>query len=93
MKIEVIHALRARQDQVEIELPDGATIAQAIEYLAQMPECSGWQIDESAIGVFGQLRPMETVLETGDRLELYRPLIVDPKAARRLRAESQRAGN
>ena len=37
MKIEVIHALRARQDQVEIELPDRATIAQAINTLLRCP--------------------------------------------------------
>ena len=91
MKIEVLYALPTHQHQLPIELPDGATIGQALEYLAQMPECSGWEMDESAIGVFGQLRPMESVLQSGDRLELYRPLLVDPKTARRLRAESQRA--
>lgn len=91
MKIDVLYALPARQHQLEIELPDGATIGQAIERLAQMSECSGWEVDQSAIGVFGQLRPVESELENGDRLELYRPLLVDPKAARRLRAESQRA--
>ena len=91
MKIEVLYALPTHQHQLPIELPDGATIGQALEHLAQLPECSGWEMDESAIGVFGQLRPMESVLQSGDRLELYRPLLVDPKTARRLRAESQRA--
>jgi len=90
MKIDVLYALPARQHQLEIELPDGATIAQAIERLAEMSECSSWGVDESAIGVFGQLRPIESELEHGDRMELYRPLLVDPKTARRLRAESQR---
>ena len=63
MNVEVLYALPDRQHQVEIALPDGATIAQAIERLAQMPECSGWQVDESAVGVFGQLRPVESVLK------------------------------
>ena len=90
MNVEVLYALQDRQHQVAIALPDGATIALAIERLAQMPECSGWQVDKSAVGVFGQLRPVESVLKTGDRLEVYRPLQVDPKTARRLRAESQR---
>ena len=91
MKIEVLYALTAKQYQVVLELPEGATIAQAIECLAQMPECSDWEIDGSGVGVFGQVGPLESSLAAGDRLELYRPLLVDPKTARRRRAESRRA--
>ena len=91
MRIEVLYALTAKQYQVVLELPEGATIAQAIECLAQMPECSDWEIDGSEVGVFGQVRPLESSLAAGDRLELYQPLLVDPKTARRRRAESQRA--
>ena len=91
MKIEVLYALTAKQYQVVLELPEGATIAQAIECLAQMPECSDWEIDGSGVGVFGQARSLETSLAAGDRLEIYRPLLIDPKNARRRRAESQRA--
>ena len=69
MKIEVLYALTAKQYQVVLELPEGATIAQAIECLAQMPECSDWEIDGSAVGVFGQVRPLESSLAAGDRLE------------------------
>ena len=92
MKIEVLYALTAKQYQVVLELPTGATIAQAIEHLAQMPECSDWEINGSAVGVFGQARSLETSLVAGDRLEIYRSLLIDPKTARRRRAESQRAG-
>ena len=91
MKIEVLYALLDKQYQVVLELPEGATIAQAVERLAQMPECCDWEIDGSGVGVFGQVRPLESSLAAGDRLELYRPLLVDPKTARRRRAESQRA--
>ena len=46
MNVEVLYALPDRQHQVEIALPDGATIAQAIERLAQMPELSLIHISE-----------------------------------------------
>ena len=47
-------------------------------------------IDPAAIGIFGRKAPPEQVLREGDRVEIYRPLIADPKEARRRRAEQKK---
>ena len=50
----MLYALTAKQYQVVLELPEGTTIAQAIECLAQMPECSDWEIDGSGLACLSQ---------------------------------------
>jgi uncharacterized protein len=70
-----------RQD---LTLPEGTTIAQALER-------SGLALPADArVGVWGRLRELHEPLRDRDRLEIYRPLTVDPKEARRLRYRSQR---
>ena len=92
MRVEAVYALPDAQQQVMLELVKGATIADALTLLGNMPISAEWQIDPEALGVFGRLKSVDFVLTGGDRLECYRPLAVDPKTARRLRAQSQHAG-
>lgn len=92
MHIEAVYALPDAQQQVTLALLEGATIADALSLLSNTPTSAEWQIDTRAVGVFGQLKSLDFVLTNGDRLECYRPLTVDPKTARRLRAQSQQAG-
>lgn len=87
IRIEVAYAERERQFLVTLELPAGATVAEAIECCrAQglLPEAAFRHPD---FGVFGRKAPAERVLKWGDRVEIYRPLEVDPKEARRRRAQ------
>ena len=51
---------------------------------------AGGLVDPAAVGVFGRKAPMDHVLRDGDRVEIYRPLIADPKEARRLRAQTDK---
>ena len=86
LRVEVVYALPQRQTRVTVELPAGATLRDAIlrsGLLAQHPE-----LDPATIkaGVFGRLLPLERPLADGERVEIYRPLQADPKAARRARA-------
>lgn len=61
-------------------LADGARIADALQ-------ASGWAVpEESAVGVWGKVQARDKLLRDGDRIELYRPLVADPKTARRRRA-------
>jgi len=72
-----------------LELPAGSTLADALTasgWLAQ----SGWALDSLRCGVWGRVQPLEHALRDGDRVEVYRPLKVDPKEARRLRYKRQR---
>lgn len=86
IKIEVAFAKDKEQALLTLEGEPGLTVQQAIErsgILRQFPE-----IDLSAnkVGVFGKVAKLDQPLEPGDRVEIYRPLIADPKEARKKRA-------
>lgn len=77
LRIEVVQARPDSAEVVEVRLPDGATVRDAL--LA-----SGLQGNQ--VGIFGRKVSLETRLADGDRVEIYRPLQLDPKEARRRRA-------
>lgn len=81
MKIEVVMAWPRRHEALVVELPDNATLAQAVEKagLAGGEEVTGYAI-------FGANAEATTPLREGDRIELLRALQIDPKDARRRRA-------
>ncbi|MBS0193364.1 MAG: RnfH family protein [Proteobacteria bacterium] len=86
MRVQVVCALPARTWRVELTLPRGATAAEALaasNLAVQAPD-----FDASTLGyaVFGKPISAASVLREGDRLELLRPLRIDPKQARRRRA-------
>ncbi|HTY03354.1 MAG TPA: RnfH family protein [Rhodocyclaceae bacterium] len=86
IQVEVAYAKAERQDVVRLKLPAGTTIQQAIEasgLLQRYPEIEPGKIK---VGVFGKLGRMDTVLRERDRVEIYRPLIADPKEVRKQRA-------
>jgi len=82
----VVYALPAGEDAVTLELEPGATAADAVRasgLLERHPE-----IDPRGhkLGIYGRVVPGHAPLRDGDRVELYRPLVMDPKEARRRRA-------
>ena len=84
IRIEIIHAQAHDAMRLLLELPIGSTVADALanpRTLARWPEAAG-----AVAGVFGQRCEPGRVLRDNDRIELYRPLLADPKAARRDRA-------
>lgn len=91
MRVSVVYALPVEQVVVELELSDGATVGEAIEASglpARFPEIS---LASAAVGVFGERATLADVLEQGDRVEIYRSLLADPKEARRRRARKRRS--
>lgn len=84
--VEVAFATPARQVLVRIEVPEGCTLEGAINRSGIREEFPDMVIDPSAVGIFGRKMPMGQELREGDRVEIYRPLIADPKEARRRRA-------
>jgi len=83
MKIGIAYALPQRQVWFNVELPDGATIKDAIErsgVLKQFPEIN---LEQQKIGVFGKVSKLDAVLNEGDRVEIYRPITCDPKTVPR----------
>lgn len=88
LNIEVCYALPHRQDVVRLSLPEGCTVLQAVEasgLLQKYPDIALEQ--QNKLGVFGKLVKTDTPLRDHDRVEIYRPLIADPKEVRRKRAE------
>lgn len=71
-------------DQVSLRLPRGSTLQQAL-LASGLLQRQGLQLQQVQAGVWGRLQSLDTVLRERDRVELYRPLQVDPKEARRLR--------
>jgi len=87
--VEVVLAMPARQELVILEVPAGTTLEEAIA-LSGLPEMfKGFELDLTRVGIFGQRASPEQVLLEGDRVEIYRPLIADPKEVRRQRAITQ----
>lgn len=86
--VEVCYALRERQEIVQLRLPAGSTVQRAVEasgLLQKHPEIDLAKANK--LGVFARLVKGDTVLRDKDRVEIYRPLIADPKEVRRKRAE------
>jgi putative ubiquitin-RnfH superfamily antitoxin RatB of RatAB toxin-antitoxin module len=84
--VEVVYALSDRQVILALEVLADASIAEVIAQsgiLQQFPEID---LDGSKVGVFGKLGKLTDSLHAGDRVEIYRPLIADPKAVRKQRA-------
>ncbi|MCB1685187.1 MAG: RnfH family protein [Pseudomonadales bacterium] len=90
MHIEVIYALADHQHLVHVELPVGATVAEALAAVSRMAPFSGLDLQGDNIGVFGRRVSHSTALQPGDRVEIYRPLLNDPRQARLQRASRQR---
>ena len=88
MRVEVVYALPQRQEQVVLDLAPGSTVQDAIQAsgLPQRP----LQIEIGRAGVWGRPVSPETRLRDLDRVEIYRPLLADPKEVRRERAAKTR---
>jgi putative ubiquitin-RnfH superfamily antitoxin RatB of RatAB toxin-antitoxin module len=84
MRVGVLRAWPEGHECVELQLPEGATVADALQ--ASGLPCDGM----AGFAVFGVRADASTRLHDGDRVELLRPLLVDPKQARRRRAEAQK---
>jgi putative ubiquitin-RnfH superfamily antitoxin RatB of RatAB toxin-antitoxin module len=83
MKVGIAYALPERQVWLDIELPEGATVQDAVErsgLLKQFPEIN---LETQKVGIYSKLCKLDTVLNDGDRVEIYRSIICDPKTVRR----------
>jgi uncharacterized protein len=68
-----------------LEVEEGATLESTLRGCADFMASQSQPLDQLRLGIWGRLRPLQTPLRERDRIEVYRPLTVDPKEARRLR--------
>lgn len=91
IQIEVVYALPEGTRSVQLTLPPGSTTGAALQRAAQTGEFASVNLELVTVGIFGRVVSREQLLKSGDRLEVYRPLAADPKAARRKRVASKSA--
>lgn len=85
--VEVVYALPEKQYLYNVKVPQGSSVEQAITasgLLQLRPEIN---LQENKVGIFSRPVKLHDEVNSGDRVEIYRPLIADPKDLRRQRAE------
>ncbi|MFN7572475.1 MAG: RnfH family protein [Betaproteobacteria bacterium] len=90
VRATVVYARPDRQWEVQVQLPAGASLRDAVQASGLptlAPELDGAPLD---LGVYNRRSRADAPLREGDRVEVYRPLRVDPMIARRLRAQARR---
>jgi len=87
--IEVVYALPEQAYVVPLKVKKTTTIRQAIELSGLLQQCPEIDLNQNRAGIYGRLKELDTELRAGDRVEVYRELKVDPKEARRKRAEKK----
>ena len=89
IRVEVVYATPEQQELVSLEMCDGSTLADAIAESGLAEKFDNFEVDPSRVGIFSQKSTLDRILRDGDRVEIYRPLIADPKEVRRQRALMQ----
>lgn len=87
MLIEVAYALEKKQTLLALEVDEGTRLKQAIEVSGILDIYPKIDLSKDKTGIFGKIAKLDTVLREKDRIEIYRPLIADPKQVRKERAE------
>jgi len=82
MKVSVTYALPDRQSWLEVEVPEQATVREAIDASGIIRAFPSVDLSTQKVGVFGKLVSLEARLEPGQRIEIYRPITADPKLLR-----------
>ncbi|WP_116812799.1 RnfH family protein [Steroidobacter cummioxidans] len=91
LQIRVVYALPDRQPSVDLQVPPGTSLTEAVNrsgLLQKFPEVAARPL---ACAIFGRAVPLTYELRDGDRIEILRPLLIDPKQSRREAAERSRA--
>lgn len=89
--VEVAYALPKQQLILPVKVPEGTTAEQAVHLSGILKKFPDIDLARNKLGIFGKLVKNDTVLREKDRVEIYRPLIADPKEVRRQRAAEGKA--
>ena len=84
--VEVAYALPDKQSIVPLTVPEGTTALAAAQQSGLDQQYEGLSLEDAKLGIFGKAVAPTQVLRAGDRVEIYRPLIADPKEVRKARA-------
>jgi hypothetical protein len=93
ISVEVIYALPMQQPLLHVQLAEGATVEDAIRASGVLDAHPEIDLAKNKVGIFSKLVKLDDPVRDRDRVEIYRPLIADPKEVRRKRAEEGKATN
>ena len=91
MRVEVVYALPDRQTILVCEVAQGATVSQSVMASGILQAHPEIDIDSAEFGIWSERVAHDCLVEVGDRVEFYRPLIADPKSVRRVRARESKS--
>lgn len=89
--VEVAYALPDRQAIVQVEVGPGTAAIAAVEQSGIVDRFEGLSLEGAKLGIFGKAVPGTHVMSAGERVEIYRPLLIDPKEVRKARAAEVKA--
>jgi putative ubiquitin-RnfH superfamily antitoxin RatB of RatAB toxin-antitoxin module len=89
IKTQVCYAMPERQIVLDVTLPIGFTVHQAIKASGVLQLVAEIDLSVWRVGIFGKLKSLDTEVRDHDRVEIYRPLIADPMESRRRRASKR----
>lgn len=93
IQVEVVYALPEKQYLRTVTMPEGSTIEQAV-IASGLPELRrDINLAENKVGIYSRAAKLQDIVQDGDRVEIYRPLLADPKELRRQRAERSAKNN
>ncbi len=87
MRVSIAYAEPESQFWQDLELNDVATVADAVERSGVLQRFPEIDLSLHKVGIFGKLVPLDTVVAEGDRIEIYRPIVCDPKTVKRRPSE------
>ncbi|MEH6566896.1 MAG: RnfH family protein [Halopseudomonas sp.] len=93
MVVEVAYALPHKQKIISLSVPEGTNMREAVALSRMADHFPELNVTSCPVGIFGKAvpKPEERILQPGERVEMYRPLIADPKEVRKQRAAKAKA--
>lgn len=87
IQIEVVYGTPSRQELLTISVPENTTVEQAIELSGMLSVFEEIDLTKNKVGIWNRSAKLSDIVNDLDRIEIYRPLIADPKEVRKRRAE------
>lgn len=83
MNISVAYANRYKKAWLKLDVPDGSTVREAIEFSGLLEQFPDIDLATNTVGIFGKATKLDSKVEEGSRIEIYRPITADPESVER----------
>jgi hypothetical protein len=83
MHIGVAYADKFKRTWLQLDVPDGSTVREAIEHAGLLKQFPDIDLESQRVGIFGKFTKLDARVKDGDRVEIYRPITADPETVHR----------